>query len=216
MLLGTKGFGSVAGAAKHATGTVASAAMTAGTGIARGVQDAASTAASAGRDAAARVEDRAASLVPDISTPNLEKPAEVVSAAGAAIRDGVQSAVSSGREYGQVLHSRLSERLEQQPLLLGAIGLAIGAGIASTFPTTEVESQWLGEHGETARNALDGAVEDAKTRARNVLSEVEDEAVRQGFTMGAAREAASSVADKVKTVAGVAQEAVKKPFASAS
>jgi hypothetical protein len=32
---------------------------------------------------------------------------------------------------------------EQQPLIVGAVGLAIGAGLASLFPTTAVEAEML-------------------------------------------------------------------------
>jgi hypothetical protein len=37
---------------------------------------------------------------------------------------------------------------EEQPLISGAVGLAIGAGLASLFPTTAVETKILGPHAE--------------------------------------------------------------------
>ena len=39
----------------------------------------------------------------------------------------------------------LSELFRAQPLALGAIGLAIGAGIAAALPKTDVEDAYLGE-----------------------------------------------------------------------
>ena len=210
MLFSTKGIS----VAKNATSKAASAVMEAGATLANGVRKTTSDVATAARDIVSSVGDRTVSIVPDIgaSSPIVEKSAEAMNEAGATIRENVQSAVASSREYGQVLQSRLSNRLERQPLLLGAIGLAIGAGIASTFATTEMESQWFGEHGHSARNALQEAVGDAKDRGRKVVSEVQEEATRQGLTLEAAKEGASTVADKFKNVAGTAKEAVTKPF----
>jgi hypothetical protein len=214
MVFGTKGFGAIAGMAKDATGKATSAAVGAGAGLAGGLQKAATTATTAARDVVSSVGDQAASIVPDVNAADLDKPAETLNHAGAAVRESIQSVVSSGRDYGQVLQSRLSESLERQPLLLGAIGLAIGAGIASTFATTAVEREWLGEQGEAARTALKGAVDEAKDRAREVVSEVQQEASRQGLSLDAAKEAAATVAGKVKNVTGSVSEAAKKPFAS--
>ena len=72
-------------------------------------------------------------------------------------------------------------------MLLGAIGLAIGAGIASTFATTEVETEWMGEQGAAAREKLQGAVAEGKERARKVVADVQEEAARQGLTLDAAK-----------------------------
>ena len=82
---------------------------------------------------------------------------------------GINSAAAAGREYGAAIQSRLSESLEQQPLLLGAIGLAIGAGIASTFATTAVESELMGEQGTAAREQLQGLAGDVTDRASRSL-----------------------------------------------
>jgi len=214
MLLGSTGFGRVAGVAKNAAGKAVSAAVDAGEGMAGGIQGAASKLGASARELASTVGHQAASIVPDIEAPSFDKPADAFKEAGNAVRSGVESAVTSGRQYGQVLQSRLSDSLERQPLLLGAIGLAIGAGVASAFATTELESQWFGEQGDAARNALKGVVDEAKDRALEVVSEVQEEASRQGLSLDAAKEAASAVAGKVKNVAGSAGEAVKKPVAS--
>jgi len=73
----------------------------------------------------------------------------------------------------------LGALFERHPLLLGAIGLAIGAGIAATFPTTEVESRVVGETSEEVkkrtRSFVSGQVESARTVAAQTLEEVERE-----------------------------------------
>ena len=40
--------------------------------------------------------------------------------------------------------SSLSNIFERQPLVLGAIGLAIGAAVAGAFETSEIENEWVG------------------------------------------------------------------------
>ena len=216
MLLGAKGLGTVAGLAKDTAAGTISAAGTAGSAASAGLRSAGQAAAGAARGAASIVADKAASIVPDIDVPSTDRISDAAANATSALSEGVRSVVSAGGEYSLVVKSRLSQGLERQPLLLGAIGLAIGAGIASTFATTEVESEWIGERGAKAREAMTGALDEAKDRARVVLSEVQEEASRQGLTLETAKEAASSVAGKVRNVAESASEAAKKPFTAAT
>jgi hypothetical protein len=212
MLFGAKGLGAAAGLAKDAaTGTV-SAVGTVGGATADGLRSAGKAAASAVRGAASTVVDRAASIVPDLEAPDTAQFKDAAADAAVALRDGLKSVGSAGGEYSRVLKSRLSDSLEHQPLLLGAIGLAIGAGIASSFATTEAEKEWIGERGAQARESVQGALNEAKDRAQEVLSEVQEEASRQGLTVEAAKEAASSVAGKLRNVADSASEAAKKTF----
>jgi hypothetical protein len=212
MLFGSKGIGAAAGLAKDAAVGTVSAAGSVGSVTADGLRSAGKAAASAARGAASTVADAAASLVPDIEAPDTAQLANSAANAASALSDGLKSVASAGGEYGQVLKSRLSEGLERQPLLLGAIGLAIGAGIASSFATTHAEKEWIGERGAKVREAMQGVLEDAKDRAQEVLSEVQAEASRQGLTVEAAKEAASSVAGRLRNVAGSASDAAKKPF----
>jgi hypothetical protein len=214
MLLGAKGLGTVAGLAKDTAAGTAAAVGTAGGAASAGLRSAGNAAASAAQSAASVVADKAASIVPDIDVAG--RLSDAATDAASTLSDELSSAISAGGEYSRVLKSRLSESLERQPLLLGAIGLAIGAGIASSFATTKVEREWIGERGAQARDAITGAFDDVKDRAQEVLSDVQEEATRQGLTLDAAKEAASSVARKVRNVAGDdASDAAKKPFTAA-
>jgi hypothetical protein len=216
MLFGSKGLGTVAGFAKDAAADTVSAVSAAGGATADGMRTAGKAAASAARGAASTVADGVASIVPDIEAPDTAQWSDAAANAASALSEGLQSAAAVGGEYGQVLKSRLSDSLERQPLLLGAIGLAIGAGIASTFATTDAEKEWIGERGAQARAAVQSALNEAKDRAQEVLSGVQDEATRQGLTMEAAKEAASSIAGKVQNVAGSVGKAPKKPYAGSA
>ena len=216
MIFGTKGFATLGGLAKDAASGTASAAMAAGGTATDGLRSAGKAAVSATRNAATVVADKAASIVPDIDVPDVGSLAKATSDASASVGDRLQSIAASGKEHGAVLKSRLSDSLERQPLLLGAIGLAIGAGIASTFATTDTEREWIGERGAQARDAMAEVITDVKDRAQEVLSEVQGEASRQGLTVEGAKEVASSVASKLRNVAGTATDAAKKPFTAST
>jgi hypothetical protein len=194
---GAKGFGVMAGAATGAASMTGSAAATAGSALASGVAKASSATAAGLKSAASDGASSVASLVPEISVPATDKAFDAVSEAGATLVNRINSAAIAGREYGVSIHSRLSDSLEKQPLLLGAIGLAIGAGIASTFSTTSVESELMGEQGTAARETLQGLGDVVTDRAQKVVSEVKTEAQNQGLTPEAAKSAATGIGKKV-------------------
>jgi hypothetical protein len=220
---GAKGFGVMAGAAtgaaKGAAGMAGSAAATAanaGSAMASSLSNAGSAGATRLTDTVSNVAGSVASLVPDISVPDTDRAFAAVSDAGAAVGDRFNAAAASGREYSAAIQSRLSESLEQQPLLLGAIGLAIGAGIASTFATTAVESELMGEQGSVAREKLQGLSDDVTDRAKQIAAALKEEAKRQGLTPDAAKSAAVGIGEKVKTIAGAGRDSVAQQFAPAS
>src|SRR3954470_17805016 len=211
---GAKGFGVMASAAKDAVGMAGSAAATAGGAVAGGVTKAALATAAGLKSAATDVTGSVASLVPDI--PDTDKAIEASAEAGATVGNRINSAAAAGREYSAAIQSRLSESLEKQPLLLGAIGLAIGAGIASTFATTAVESELMGEQGSAARQKLQGLAGDVTDRAKQIASDLKDEAGRQGLTPDAAKSAAAGIGEKVRAVAGAGRESITQRFAPTS
>jgi hypothetical protein len=180
--------------------------------MAGGLSKAASTAASGLKDRASEIAGSVASIVPDMSGLDTDRALDAAADARSAIGNRVDQAAATGREYGAALQSRLSESLERQPLLLGAIGLAIGAGIASTFATTAVESELMGEQGTAAREKLQGLTDDVTERATQVVADVKDEAARQGLTTAAAKSAAAGIGDKIKTVAGAGRDSVAQRF----
>jgi hypothetical protein len=211
---GAKGFGAMAAAATGAASMAGSAAANAGSALASGVAKAGSATAAGLKAAASDGASSIGSLVPEISVPATDKAFDAVSEAGATLGNKINSAAVAGRRYGVSIQSRLSDSLEKQPLLLGAIGLAIGAGIASTFATTSVESELMGEQGTAARETLQGLGDVVTDRAQKVVSEVKTEAQNQGLTPEAAKSAATDIGKKVKAVAGAGRESVAQSFAT--
>jgi hypothetical protein len=143
---------------------------------------------------------------------------EAASSSFDALRARSEDAVSQVAEYSRTLpdpgelvdtaRDNLMELFKAQPLALGVVGLAIGAGIAAALPNTDVEDTYLGEASETVRSKtaeLAGhQVENATTLASNVMEAAAEEARRQGLTMEDAKVAAGRVAVKVSRVAEAA------------
>jgi hypothetical protein len=86
---------------------------------------------------------------------------------------------------------------ERQPLLLGAVGIAIGAGIAASIPATEVENRVMGQASDFVRDAVSEKTAEIKKMADAGLHE----ARAQGLTPGAAGDALRTIRDKAGALA---------------
>jgi hypothetical protein len=126
----------------------------------------------------------------------------------------VKSVPDSGAEIIGSVRSNLSDLFRAQPLALGALGLAIGAGIAAALPSTEVEAEYFGETSDTIKEqAEEFAAEQtarAKTLAENVVGAVSEEARNQGLTVEGAKSAAGDMSSKVKRVLDAAGKPVSQ------
>jgi len=102
-----------------------------------------------------------------------------------------------------------SEALERQPLLLGAVGIAIGAGIAASLPLFAREAELLRPATEGLKDRTeDFALDQAKRAgelASNVASAATEEARAQGLTMEGAKAAAAELGGKLKNIAEAAK-----------
>jgi hypothetical protein len=123
----------------------------------------------------------------------------------------VSSMPGAAAEMFDTARSNLSDIFRAQPLALGAVGLAIGAGIAAALPSSEVEATYLGETSDTvkakaAEFATEG-VDRATGLAGEVMTAVTDEARIQGLTVEGARSAAGTIREKVGRVMDAAGKA---------
>jgi uncharacterized protein YjbJ (UPF0337 family) len=118
-------------------------------------------------------------------------------------------AAARGQQIAGTLKEKLSGAIEREPLILGAIGLAIGAGIASAFPPSTAEQELMGKSGAAVKNKIGTLVDDTKQVARDVVSAVTDEVRMQNLTSDGVRDQAAEVAGKVRKVADAAQQSVK-------
>ena len=124
----------------------------------------------------------------------------------------MSSVPETSAEMFDAVRSNLSEVFRAQPLALGVIGIAIGAGIAAALPATEVEADYLGEASANVRTkAAEFATEQADRLtavAGNVAEAVADEARKQGLTMEGAKSAAGDLSEKVGRIVDTAQKGI--------
>jgi hypothetical protein len=100
--------------------------------------------------------------------------------------------------------SSLSDLLERQPLVLGAVGLAIGAAVAGAFRTFDLENEWVGEYSDSVKEDLTeraGAVSQSVFEAADTLKNEIKDAGAETFdrVKQAGMDAAEAAGQKVKT-----------------
>lgn len=117
--------------------------------------------------------------------------------------------ISGPADVFETARDNLTALFKAQPLALGAIGLAIGAGIAAAIPGTEVENAYLGEVSETVRSKTaeiaGQQVDKATDLATQVIDVAAEEARKQGLTPEGIKAAAGDFANRVGRVVEAAQ-----------
>jgi hypothetical protein len=126
--------------------------------------------------------------------------------------DGRMGQVGSAARH-QVERARtgFEHMLEEQPLVLGAVAVALGAVLGATLPTSRIESRYLSptrdrlQHraGDYARQQWDKAKEVALSAGAAAMAQAEEQGMTPGSMMGQAK-------DKVSRVAEAATEAAKE------
>lgn len=128
-----------------------------------------------------------------------------------ALSDVTTSLPEEGTELTEGVRSGLTDLFQRQPLALGAIGFAIGAGIAAVLPSTRTEADYLGEASDAAKEMAQEFAGQQAARARRVgekaLDAAAEEARKQHLTMEDARSAAGKAAEKLDRVADAAAQA---------
>jgi hypothetical protein len=161
----------------------------------------------------------------DAISSGLDAVAEGASGLASRASDGVQklgALGSSAPERGSELYSGLKENLsdlfERQPLFLGAVGIALGAGIAASLPSTDFEADLLGETSDDFRQTASRFVSEQRETATgiayDVATAVQEEAKAQGLTVDGLQDAASDTLHKMQNVASAASDSVKQRLAS--
>jgi hypothetical protein len=141
---------------------------------------------------------------------------ERVARAGSEVADAAygyaQNIPDAGGALFTTARENLSELFRAQPLALGAIGLAIGAGIAAALPATDVEAEYLGEASDNFKEQAADFASEQVTRAtaiaEDVVTAVSDEARQQGLTVDAARSAIADIPAKVGRVVDAAGKGI--------
>jgi hypothetical protein len=69
---------------------------------------------------------------------------------------GRPSSPLPGKQAFTKAQSSLTGVLERQPLVLGAVGLGIGAAVASAFRISDIENEWVGDFSDGVKADLNG------------------------------------------------------------
>ena len=129
-----------------------------------------------------------------------------VSGTGEQLWQGAREAGDRASYYGGRVRRGFFDTLHEQPLVLGALGLAAGAAIGAALPETEREDEWLGDSRdrlkERAKEAGWEQVEKARAAAGAAYSAAREEAERQGLTLEGGKAAAESAAEAVCAESG--------------
>lgn len=223
LLLGNRGVGSAFSAARDGAGSMGEAATAAAGRTSGSAASAWDATARSARGAAEAVGETGASIagaasgaaqsMGSMAQGAFSSATDQVSSAASSVADYASSAsrrvTRSSSEFAGTAQETLSEVMERQPLVLGAIGLAIGAGLASAFPKTRIEDELMGEASASVREGARELAGTVQSRAEEVVSEVKSEAERQGLTPAAAQEAMGDLADRAKSVAQAAAEGAR-------
>lgn len=79
------------------------------------------------------------------SRETFEHTAESLRGGAESLRSGARTAAAATREQVEHARARMDRMLDEQPLMLGAFGLAVGAVIGALLPATEHENRLLGD-----------------------------------------------------------------------
>jgi hypothetical protein len=194
------GFDRIPDAAGNALDAARSTLRSGSESVGKGVSSATETL----RDAGAAGRDRVARAGSEVARAGSEY-------AGAAY-DYAQNIPDAGGALFSTAREKLSELFRTQPLALGAVGLAIGAGIAAALPATDLEAEYFGEASDNFKEqAADFASEQvsrATAVAEDVVTAVSDEARNQGLTVDAAKSAIADIPGKLGRVVDAAGKGI--------
>ncbi|TWI50953.1 uncharacterized protein DUF3618 [Pseudomonas duriflava] len=90
--------------------------------------------------------------------------------------DTTHATSDSLRTHATKAKSGFQYMLEEQPLALGVIGIAVGALLGATLPTTERENRLMGEASDRITDKAKQKAEEGYTKAAEVGSDLADQA----------------------------------------
>jgi hypothetical protein len=169
--------------ASRASSDLHRASASAGEGLSHAADSATNAAERAG-NYASRMKDRVA----DTASSYADSVAEF---AGDARRNVAEHSARLTRQAQSTLQSTMQRVLREQPLAVAAAGLAVGAAIATIFPSTDIEDR-----------ALRGAHEKLKDAAEKAGTRVMDAAGKAGERLKSAAEERGLTSEGLKEMAG--------------
>lgn len=78
-------------------------------------------------------------------------------------------ASAGGRDAAERARHAFDDLIEREPLIVGAIGLAVGAALGALAPHTKIEDEYLGEAGDRMRHSAAAAAREGLDEAKQVV-----------------------------------------------
>ena len=100
--------------------------------------------------------------------------ADTASSVGGTIADTASRTRRQAADVVRQGRDSAASFVTEQPLLCAAIGVAIGAALASLLPSTETEDKLMGEASDAVKGAAGQVGSEALESAKNVASKVAD------------------------------------------
>jgi len=91
-------------------------------------------------------------------------------------RDYTSGASDRLRETGRRAQNQMQRAMSQNPLLVGAGALLVGAAFGLAIPETETENEWMGETRDEVVDRAQDMARDAVTKVQDVATQVKDTA----------------------------------------
>jgi hypothetical protein len=124
------------------------------------------------------------------------------------VRENISRVSSMGRHGAVRARSGFEYLLNEQPLVLGAVGIALGAALAAGLPRTQREDELLGEARdeflEDARAKGQEQVDKARRVAESARDAAQDAARQEAERQGLAKGAGGTPTQSVSTESGAA------------
>jgi ElaB/YqjD/DUF883 family membrane-anchored ribosome-binding protein len=103
------------------------------------------------------------------------------------------------------LNSSITRLLEEQPLILGAIGVAVGAAIGAAIPTTERENMLMGETSHSLRDAATSLAKEqynqVKAAATHAVDDIKQTVAEHGVNPDNLSGLVQDIGEKTKAAA---------------
>lgn len=170
-------------------------------GMGETVSTAASRAGEAASASATAVRDRASSMADTVS----HQARRVGSQAGSAARRTRFQATRAGRK----VQRSFLDLVEEQPLVVGAIGVAVGAALGALLPATRTEDEWVGPARDRVRDEAVRAGREQYQKATHVAETAYESAKAEADAQGLTPQQDKTIAERVEDVAKSATDAAR-------
>jgi hypothetical protein len=178
--------------------------------------------------------DRAASAMGDAVSSARTVASDTVSAAQQTLSGAYQSGVDALQSGADAMvrtrdqltdtlrqsSGTLVETIESYPFVWGAVGLVVGAAIASALPVTQAENRLFGDASDQLKNRAgdlaNRGMQVATEATQDVYQDAVSRAKEQGVGPEVVRETIKDAADKVRSAVAQASDALEKEQAAST